>query len=375
MAVSGQLGLFNMPEAPRGPMSYPTKSAGPAADILQAVVEALTGAAGLPTGMDSKATRVGEMLGAVLPMGATGSLAGLARQLVKGAPTGTLAGTLRRGSAVGQYDLRDQAIERVRALYQHGNSLPTTSNWAGSQSDELLRAFGGDQESALRWSRMWGATSPNTSVPTNTRESVSALAHALENPHMPFTVEMAQNLPDAKITMAPSKVPNLNRALDGTPLSGDKVEAMAGFMAGKPRIPLDVHALYAVGSKSDKLSPELPGLRAMMTKSEKLPARGSLTDTDLYLRYEDALRRGLQDIAPGRSINQVFAELWEGARSHKGLKPQGGPIDILRKKGLLEIGAMLDPERLRSALRQAGWTAPAIAGLLSALGESGEGIR
>jgi hypothetical protein len=70
MAVSGQLGLFNMPEAPRGPMSYPTKSAGPAADILQAVVEALTGAAGLPTGMDSKATRVGEMLGAVLPAGA-----------------------------------------------------------------------------------------------------------------------------------------------------------------------------------------------------------------------------------------------------------------------------------------------------------------
>lgn len=91
----------------------------------------------------------------------------------------------------------------------------------------------------------------------------------------------------------------------------------------------------------------------------------------MYMRYEDALKRALADIAPGRSINQVFAELWEGARAHKGLKPQGGPLDILRKHGLLQAGAMLDPERLRAALRQQGWTAPAIAGLLAALGSSG----
>lgn len=292
-----------------------------------------------------------------------------------------LSQTIKPGASVGMYDLKTPVVDRVNGLYHLGTSLPSASNWAGSQSEELLRAFGGDQDAALRWARMWGATSPNTSVPVNTRESISALLHALENPNTPLTVPAAQNLAEAKITMAPSKVPNLNRALAGEPLSGDKVEAMAGFMAGQPRIPIDVHALYAVGSGADKLDTQLPGLRAMMTRAEGLPARStaaakSLTNTDLYLRYEDALRRTLQQIEPKRSVNQVFAELWEGARAHKGLKPQGGPIDILRKKGLLEQGAMLDPDRLRLALRSQGWTAGAISGLLASLagadGSTGE---
>ena len=293
------------------------------------------------------------------------------RAALKGEALGSLAKTLRPTETKAVYELVEPTVERVSDIYKIGRALPTTSNWAGSAADELIAAFGGDREAALRWARIWGATSPNTSVPRNTQESVSALIYALEHPGQPMTVEMAQNLSQGKITMAPSKVPNLNRALTGEPLSGDKVEAMAGFMTGEPRIPLDVHALYAVGSARDKLQPELPALRALFTGAEGLPLRGGLTETDLYLRYEDALRRALQDLVPGRSVNQVFAELWEGARAHKGLKIQGGPIDILRKKGLLEAGAMLDPERLRAALRQQGWTAGAIAGLLAALGASG----
>jgi hypothetical protein len=292
-----------------------------------------------------------------------------AKPVIGGRALGSLAKTLKAGEDVGVYDLRAPTIARVGDLYRYGTSLPSTSNWAGSASDELLRAFGGDREKALQWARMWGATSANTSVPVNTRESVSALIHALENPGTPFTVELAQNLPDAKITMAPSKVPNLNAALEGRVLSPDtKVEAMAGFMAGEPRLPIDVHALYGLGSEATKLDPEYSALRELMTTAEGLPVRGGLTNSQIYRRYEDALRRGLEDIDPKRSVNQVFAEFWEGSRAHKGLKPQGGPIDILRKKGLLELGAMLDPDRLRAALRQAGWTATAIAGVLAALG-------
>lgn len=338
---------------------------------------------------DSNAAQMGELISAGVPLlggvKAAKTLANAARvaktartaegvvpPIIGGRALGSLAATLELGDAPGLYNLAEPTVERVGDLYRYGTSLPSTSNWAGSASEELLRAFGGDREAALRWARMWGATSPNTSVPVNTRESVSALIHALENPGVPFTVEMAQNFPEAKITMAPSKVPNLNNALLGNPLSpGTKVEAMAGFMAGEPRIPLDVHALHALGSTANKLDPEYPALRKLMTEAEGLPFRGGLTEVDMYMRYEDALKRALADIAPGRSINQVFAELWEGARAHKGLKPQGGPLDILRKHGLLQAGAMLDPERLRAALRQQGWTAPAIAGLLAALGSSG----
>jgi hypothetical protein len=281
---------------------------------------------------------------------------------------GSLAKTIKPGETAGVYTLRDPVIERLQDLYRLGTSLPSVSNWAGSTSEELVKAFGGDREAALRWARMWGATSPNTSVPVNTRESISALIHALENPGVPFTEELAQNLPDAKITMAGSKFGNLNAALEGRVLSPDmKAEAMAGYMAGEPRLPIDVHALYALGSKATKFDPEISALRALMTKAEGLPARGGLTNPQIYRRYEDALRGTLQEFEPTRSVNQVFGELWEGARAHKGLKPQGGPIDILRQKGLLELGAMLDPDRLRAALRQSGWTAGAIAGFMATL--------
>jgi len=282
---------------------------------------------------------------------------------------GTLAKTLKRDVGEGGiYTLKDDVVERLRDIYTIGTGAPGTSNWAGAASDDLVRAFGGDRDLALRWARMWGATSPNTSVSVNTREAVSALIHALEKPGEKLSIKLAQNLPNAKITMAPSKVPNLNHALLGEPLSGDKVEAMAAFMAGHERIPIDVHALYALGSDTNKLGPELKALRQFMARAEDVPLRGSFTKTDLYTRYEGAFRRALQEIAPNRSLNQVFAELWEGARWHKGLKPQGGPVDILRKLGLLESGAMLDPQRLAAALRQDGWTTRGLKGLFLTLG-------
>src|SRR4030095_15881648 len=152
--------------------------------------------------------------------------------IVKGAKLGgkalgDLVATLKASQA-GQYALKSPTMARVRDIYKLGTSLPRTSNWTDT-ANELLEGFGGDKEKARQWLRLWGATSPNTSVPVNTRESVSALAHALENPGRLLDVATAQNLPDAKITMAPSKVPNINRALAGEPLSGDKVEAMAGY--------------------------------------------------------------------------------------------------------------------------------------------------
>jgi hypothetical protein len=200
----------------------------------------------------------------------------------------------------------------------------------------------------------------------NTREALSVFAHSLENPGARMTVPEAQALTPEKVTMAPSKTPNVNNAIAGQPLSGDKVEAFSQLMMGRPRIPIDVHALHGAGSALEKFDDEIPGLRKFMTQAEGLPARGGLTNTDIYLRTERAMADALNEIAPGVPTNQSFATMWEGTRAAKGLKPQGGPLDILRAKGLLEKAAMLDPERLRRALQTAGWTAPAIAAVLQA---------
>lgn len=281
-------------------------------------------------------------------------------------PLGSLAKTLNRTVDRGVYELKPSVQGRLASFYELGGRQPNLANWAGV-TEELTQAFGGDRDASRTWARLWGATSPNTSVPRNTQESLTAWLYALRTQGAPLTVPQAQALTPQPITMAPSKVPNINRALAGQPLSGDKVEAMAGFMVGDPRIPIDVHALYGLGSEAEKLSPELPALRAYMTKAETLPARGGLTDTEIYLRYERALRETLDVFHPQTDVNSIFAQTWEGIRAGKGLAPQGGPIDILRKKGLLAPGAMLDPDRLTSALKTAGWTAGSIAALLTAI--------
>ncbi len=326
-------------------------------------------AAGVPDDPDSNSD---EMLRAVLlGVGGASFGAALIPKLAETLPpaVGSLAKAIMKTDVPGRYALRPEVIQRLKIFHQIGTEMPNPANWEGTNK-ELLRAFNGDVPRAQRWLRLWGATSPNTGVPKNTQESVGTQLFNLENPGQLLDVPMAQNLDPIKVTIAPAKVPNINRAFQDQPLSGDKVEAMAGFMIGQPRLPLDVHALHALGIEQPgaKIQPELPALRAMMADSEGVPVRGGLTDTDIYTRVEGALRDALeQEIAPGVTVNPSFATMWEGTRAAKGLKPQGGPIDILRAKGLLEAGAMLDPKRLYQTLKTAGWTAPAIGVVLKAL--------
>lgn len=126
-------------------------------------------------------------------------------------PLGNLAATLKTTREAGVYGLKSSVEERLARMFIAGEKMPSTANWAGAQADELIQAFGGDKARALQWARLWGATSPNTSVPVNTRESIAALIHALENPGVPLTNESARVLEPVKITMAGSKVPNINR--------------------------------------------------------------------------------------------------------------------------------------------------------------------
>jgi len=283
---------------------------------------------------------------------------------------GSMAETLYHPHAVGGYKLRPETLERLARIHDLGESL-RPSNWVGVYDPEFLQAFGGNRDAAHVFAQMFGATSPRTSVPVNTRESVTAFHHALTHPENPyFTDPLARRLGFGSVV---AKTDNLNRALLGETLSGPKVAAMGDFMEGLPRIPIDRHALYALGLASQDLDPQLTALKALMNRIEGYaPRAGSpgLSQVEAYARYERALADALREIAPGQSLNQVFATLWEGARAHQELPFQGGVFDILKKKGLLRAGAMLDPDYLGWVLRQKGtWTALGVGGLLAAIGE------
>jgi hypothetical protein len=225
---------------------------------------------------------------------------------------------------------------------------------------------------AHKWARIWAAHSPQTDVPQNTYESLASLLHLLERPGEPMTYDLARS---AGVKVAGAKVANVNRAYAGEELSGDKVEAMADYLLGKPRGPMDTHIIKAAGVNkgSPKWSSERPHLRTIMTRAEGLPRKGSatvksLTDREIYDRFDASLRRTMESFDPNRTYNEIFGNTWSGSRVNSGKKHELGPIDILRKKGLLQEARMLDPMVLREVLKSNGWSALAIGGLMAALG-------
>jgi hypothetical protein len=307
---------------------------------------------------------------------------GGAGHLLAAVPPRVIAGRRPLGSLVKglthvggeEYALKPSVLDRFRELYEGGRGLDIRPSWESAQSEDMLRAFGDDPQLAHLWSRMFGATSAGTDVRKNTKESVSTLAHALETGRQPFTLAdipgefkrkknqtfvrspTGEKVPvqgtilyGNRLTNAPSKVPNLNLILGHQPMSGDKVEAMAQFMWGDPRTPLDRHVLWGAGATADKFAEEQAALREMMMQAEGLTR---LSKGKVYTRYEDALRRGLQGLDPQRDYNPLFADVWEGIRAAKGEKYQGGPVDLLRGQNLLDAGAMADPERLIWTLQQ-----------------------
>jgi hypothetical protein len=314
----------------------------------------------------STATASGNLL-AALPLGALGTgrrLVGSRSWVGNSAPRplGSMGATLNRKGFDGVHSLKEQVADRLRYYFDRGGATPRTSDWRG-ESEEYIGAFNGDREMARRTGRLIGATSPTTDVPANTRQTVAAHLWALEHPGQLMTAADATSM-YPKIVPAGSKVPNVNRALSAEPLSGDKVEAFSGFMLGEPRIPIDVHAIWGVAGSTKKLDQEISGLRKVMTELEGLPLRGGLTNTEIYYRYERAMRNTIETFMPDTVINPLWAQTWEGIRDGKGLGPQGGPLDILRAKGLLEPGAMLDVDKLRAVLKEKGWKASAIAALV-----------
>lgn len=272
----------------------------------------------------------------------------------------------------GMYELKDPVLERLQHLKEIGATEGI--NWRMGEDPELLHAFAGDREAMTKYGRGWGAMSPATNALDSTREMTAVHLWQMEHPGEEMTKEIAGNL-EGGFTMKNrgSKLPNWGRVQRGVPMSGDKVEAMGGFGIGQDRKPIDVHYIYGATGKEGKglsFAGETPSLKSVMSQAEGQPFTGPKGSRQLYLRYEDAIRRGLGDMNPGEAGTGVWGDFWEGVRLHKGLDKQGGPVDMLRKQGLLGYGQMLDPTELRRALNQRGWTKLAIAGLMTGLGHA-----
>jgi|SRR5262245_7890787 len=296
-------------------------------------------------------------------------------------PRGTLAATVAPEESLilrpnlGQtmrYGVKPDVAARMAHFY--GAGAERFADWDNT-IHQLTESMGGNRELAQQWARLWGAVSPGkTPVPTSTREALAVWARYLRDPTKPMTVEEARTLYPRNITMAKTKVSNINAALAGERLSGEKAEAMSGFMVGERRIPFDVHTIHGAGgtTKEAAFTKEMPDLKRIFTEAEGIPykrdprtGQGGMTVQEVYQRYEDPVIDIIEAMDPAKTFHNVFGQTWEGFRRVKGRAQQGGPLDLMRMKGLLQYEAMLDPDRIIKALTTSGWTKKAI-GILMA---------
>ena len=246
----------------------------------------------------------------------------------------------------GQAQFRAPAMKAIESALRAGEG--TEANW--EPLSKYSAAFGDDPEDVLRFSRMWGATSPNTPVARNNYEAIRARLMSLAG-DVPFT---RQNTLANDITMVNSKYPNLNRAQLGIPLSSirglpGKTEAMSRLVAGvpdtpdNPALPLDVQALSGVGAAEDNITSAMPKMRLLMSQAYKRPAR-SFSPEEVYKFSAGIYRDALQ------KLGGDFPTFWEGVKKLKGQGQSSGIVPWLKRWGLLDPGEMNNPEALSNAV-------------------------
>lgn len=228
--------------------------------------------------------------------------------------------------------------------------MESKADW--SPLTQNLDAFNNDSDAMRRFARIFGATSPNTSVGQNTRESL-AVQKALLEGREKFTQKQAGNL---GVTNTGSKWQNLNRAIKGEPLASregqpGKVEAFANLLAGQPHsydspvIPIDVYALSGVGASEPEITKAIKGVRELM-KEGGLPSKGY---SPIYNAAADAYASALNEVAPGLDAGITFPPFWEGVRMGKGYGESPGLKSFLTEQGLLVPGGMMDAEKIGAA--------------------------
>jgi hypothetical protein len=299
----------------------------------------------------------------------------------------------------GEYGFNTFAAKRAAMFYRlgHGNKVDQ-AQWDGLV-EELLPLTGGDREAAEMLPRLWGATSPHTDVVKNSREALLAWNWTLKNPGKLMTQGQVKKL---KITLSNAKWQNINQAIMGLDLNGEKVRAMLKFMLDQPNLPIDVHALRAVTGNNRLLTDMLPELQRSFIAIENIEKQGGKVGLDpiedvlmfrrqrgsgraltpemrrapsrayyeTYGKLEKALKDTLQSLDPSRNINEIFAQYWEGSRRASGLPWVRGPIELYRDLGLLDLARKANPGLLKEFLRKHNWSKLSIAALMGGIAQT-----
>ena len=376
--------------------------------LLDTAVDAST-----PVGAASNLADVGPAVKAAAPLLA--KLApGLADVAMAGIPNfpiklprsaGALADAVKRGEPA-LHPLRASAAERVARLTDFADTFPRQSNWRGINDPRYVRAFGDDVTEAGRHLRAFAAASPSTGVPDNAREAAALQAWRLLNPGKDITHAETRNLRGQVLGNATSKWQNVNDAWNDRVMGRSKyndalkVESFGNFMhdrhglIGHPMqrrsrpsdiiwtpdrsvplvsLPHDMHMLYGTGGlPQELLDDEWGPLRQRLSSWEglihpetKLPLagnQGGFTNKDLYDRVTWSLANTLENQRPGMPLQQSFGRFWTGAQANKLLEQgkkvpfAGGFLDIYDNVGLLEPGALTDPDAIYRALeRRKDW--------------------
>lgn len=235
---------------------------------------------------------------------------------------------------------------RTRALRALEEALRAGEGKAVGWDPLTLDSFGGNAAQRQKFARFWGAVSPNTDTAMSNLEALRA-----------HEADLRGQLPEvfSSLTMRGSKIPNLERAAQGIPLSSKggqpgKVEAMARLLQGEDAIPIDVHALRGVGAAEEHYTQAAPAVRAAMGGGRPGYSKTYDTAAEMY-------QKALADVAPGVPTNVSFPQFWEGARALHGQsyltdKPAEGISALIQRLGLGESGKMLDQKALEEALRR-----------------------
>lgn len=212
-----------------------------------------------------------------------------------------------------------------------------------------LEAGAGSPEELTRVARAYGAVSPATQFVDSLEEMYKALAMRWRGEPITRETLRAQG-----VGVAGAKAANLNRAFSDQPLISidqkypGKTETLSQLMLGHPRWVPDRHGLAMSGQGAEaSVRPLLVDLREYMMDLEGR----KLDPGEVYMRYEDAMRRGMQEAA-GRDFGvQTYPQIWEGIRSARGEPYQRGVVDIMRDLGSAEPGALTDLAHLESVVR------------------------
>jgi hypothetical protein len=243
------------------------------------------------------------------------------------------------------------AIGRWARYGLYGEEIP--ANWGPLTQPGVREGFGPDPREIKLYSDLWGAISPLNDPMVNTLQANRAYARTLG----PSGFSPMEQPEFARLGLGlPSRRPNINRSMAGEPLSGPKVPRMSGMLQGTESLPpLDEHVTTASGGATGKWSEELPALRAKMRELTGDPFTGPAGELRLNKQLSEGLVEMWRAMYPERPPLTSMAASWEGIRSDKGIKSVGGPYDILRRLGLHEKNAMLDPDRVRGAKWPGGY--------------------